>query len=92
MFSIRLVLFLFLLVLIQADANNHNNNYFRGERIIPASSRVTNGGSPNTAPNNGASKPYQVPEVLEFQSVKKVAGSKPAKGASNPHRRRAYAA
>ena len=86
MLSIRLVLSLFLLVLVQAESNN----YFRGEKVIPAS-RVTNGRL-NTVPNG---KPNQVPEannegsdgILEFQSVNKVAGSKPLKGVSSKRRR-----
>mmetsp|Transcript_120761 Transcript_120761/g.180380 ORF Transcript_120761/g.180380 Transcript_120761/m.180380 type:complete len:89 (-) Transcript_120761:270-536(-) len=88
MLSIRLVLFLILLVLVQAETNS----YFRGEKVIPAS-RVTKNARPNTVPNR---KPEQVPEakdgsdgILEFQSVNKVSGSKPVKGARN--RRRAFA-
>jgi hypothetical protein len=88
MLSIRLVLFLILLVLAQAETNS----YFRGEKVIPAS-RVTKHGKPSSVPNR---KPNQVPEanegsdgILEFQSVNKVAGSKPVKGAYN--RRRPFA-
>mmetsp|Transcript_47821 Transcript_47821/g.133183 ORF Transcript_47821/g.133183 Transcript_47821/m.133183 type:complete len:80 (-) Transcript_47821:262-501(-) len=67
MFSIRLVLILSLLVLTQAETNK--NNYIRGERVNPAS-RIVNGKNHEGGDSNN--------DLLEFQMVKRVSGSKPA--------------
>ena len=65
MLSIRVVILFVLLVLTKAE--NKNGSYIRGEKVNPAY-RIVNGNNP-VDPKN---------EILEFQSVKRLSGSKPA--------------
>jgi hypothetical protein len=74
MLNIRLVLFLIFFVLIQAEANK----YIRGEKLNPAFRIVT--GKSN---NHGSEPPIEKNnDTIEFQSVKRLSGSKPVQGAS----------
>jgi hypothetical protein len=65
MLSIYVVLVLVLLVLTKAD--NKSINYIRGEKVNPAYRIVT--ANNHADPKN---------EILEFQTVKRHPGSKPA--------------
>ena len=65
MLSIRVVTIFVLLVLISAESKN--GSYIRGEKVNPAY-RIVNGNN-HVDPKN---------EILEFQMVKRLSGSKPA--------------
>jgi hypothetical protein len=76
MFCIRFILFLILsIVLVQAETNN----YLLRQKVIPASRIVTD---EKTATEPGIRKDdvleFQSVNVLEFQPVKTISGSKPA--------------
>ena len=79
MLSIRLVLCVILLLFVQAESYN----YIRGEKVNPAgASRIVLSSSQQQQQSNKD-------EILEFQSVKKVSGSKPVQDTS-PKRRRGW--
>jgi len=70
MMSIRVVLLLVVLIVL-TKAENKSGNYIRGEKVNPAS-RIINGGN-----NNIHTDPQKKDDVLEFQMVKRLSGSKP---------------
>ncbi len=65
MLSLRVVIIFVLFVLIKAE--NKNGSYIRGEKVNPAYRIVS--GNNHVDPKN---------EILEFQTVKRLSGSKPA--------------
>lgn len=84
MFSVRLFLCLVLILLVQVESNN---NYIRGERVSPAS-RVTQRNNDRTwknGPENKNNSNERNEDMLEFQTVKRLTGSKPIKEGSRPN-------
>lgn len=78
MLSIRtiflLALFLFATRTTVADEQQNKHQYIRGEKVNPASRAVNT----NEKKNNHASDPTSKNDVLEFQAMKRLSGSKPA--------------